>query len=243
MKTIFTNGCFDVLHRGHVELLKHCKSLGRVVVGLNSDSSVRKLKGKNRPFFPQDDREYMLRSCRYVDEVIVFNEDTPYNLIKEIKPDLIVKGGDYRPHEVVGNDLADVQIFNYITGFSTTSILENQKKEAPKNPKTSATYVFDIDGTLCSLTDGHYEDATPYQDRINKVNSLYDEGNTIVLFTARGMGRTENRSKEAIRMFFDMTLEQVNSWGVKHHRLILGKPSGDHYIDDKGINHEDFFRN
>ena len=243
MKIIFTNGCFDILHRGHVELLRHCKSLGRVVVGLNSDSSVRKLKGKNRPFFPQEDREYMLRSCKYVDDVIVFSEDTPYALIKELQPDLIVKGGDYKPHEVVGNDIAAVQIFNYITGFSTTSILENQKRSPSKFEGTGETYVFDIDGTLCSLTDGNYENASPHKARIKKVNRLYDEGHTIILFTARGMGRTANQSKEAIRMFFDMTLQQVDSWGIKHHRLILGKPAGDHYIDDKGINHEDFFRN
>tara|TARA_R100000315_G_C5211684_1_gene125807 strand:- start:403 stop:792 length:390 start_codon:yes stop_codon:yes gene_type:complete len=125
-KTIFTNGCFDILHRGHYELLKYCSSLGRVVVGLNSDSSVTDLKGPTRPFFKQEDRIFALLSCRYVDEVIVFNENTPYNLIKSISPDIIVKGGDYVADRVVGSDLAEVRIFNFIDGYSTTRILEGQ---------------------------------------------------------------------------------------------------------------------
>jgi D-beta-D-heptose 7-phosphate kinase / D-beta-D-heptose 1-phosphate adenosyltransferase len=124
MSVVFTNGCFDVLHRGHVELLKYSKSLGTVVVGLNSDQSVKNLKGENRPFFSQEDRKFMLESYKYVDEVIIFNEETPYNLIKRINPDIIVKGGDYKSDDVVGNDVAKVKIFNYIDGYSTTKILE-----------------------------------------------------------------------------------------------------------------------
>ena len=125
-KTIFTNGCFDILHRGHYELLKYCSSLGREIVGLNSDSSVTDLKGPTRPFFKQEDRIFALLSCRYVDEVIVFNENTPYNLIKSISPDIIVKGGDYVADRVVGSDLAEVRIFNFIEGYSTTRVLERQ---------------------------------------------------------------------------------------------------------------------
>ena len=127
MKKIFTNGCFDVLHRGHFELLKYCSGLGSVVVGLNSDSSVRRLKGNSRPYFTQEDRKFMLESCKHVDEVVIFEEDTPYNLIKHIKPDIIVKGGDYKENEVVGNDLAEVKIFNYVKGYSTTNILGDMK--------------------------------------------------------------------------------------------------------------------
>ena len=125
-RTIFTNGCFDILHRGHYELLRYCSSLGRVIVGLNSDSSVTDLKGPSRPFFKQEDRIFALMSCRYVGEVIVFNENTPYNLIKSISPDIIVKGGDYVADRVVGSDLAEVRIFNFIDGYSTTRILERQ---------------------------------------------------------------------------------------------------------------------
>tara|TARA_R110000824_G_scaffold1178_10_gene6364 strand:+ start:367 stop:753 length:387 start_codon:yes stop_codon:yes gene_type:complete len=124
MKKVFTNGCFDVLHRGHIELLRHCKSLGHVIVGLNSDTSVQRLKGTERPFFGLEDRIIMLEACRFVDEVHVFEQDTPYDLIKELKPDIIVKGGDYKKEEVVGSDLCEVHIFKYIKGYSTTQILE-----------------------------------------------------------------------------------------------------------------------
>lgn len=121
---VFTNGCFDILHLGHLELLKYCKSMGTVIVGLNSDNSVRRLKGVDRPINGELARIEMLRSLRYVDEVHVFDEDTPYNLIKELQPDLIVKGGDYLPENVVGGDLAEVRIFDFKEGFSTTNIIE-----------------------------------------------------------------------------------------------------------------------
>ena len=124
-KTIFTNGCFDILHRGHVELLKFCKSYGRVIVGLNSDKSVRKLKGPSRPVFSENDRKFMLESCKYVDKVHVFEEDTPINLISKLKPDIIVKGGDYEEEDVVGKDVCEsVIIFNYLDGYSTTEIIQ-----------------------------------------------------------------------------------------------------------------------
>jgi D-beta-D-heptose 7-phosphate kinase/D-beta-D-heptose 1-phosphate adenosyltransferase len=124
MNVVFTNGCFDVIHRGHIELLKYCKSLGYVVVGLNSDSSIKRLKGSSRPIFNVNDRREVLLSCRYVDEVIVFDEDTPYELISQVEPNIIVKGGDYKIEDVVGNDLAEVKIFKYIDGYSTTNTLK-----------------------------------------------------------------------------------------------------------------------
>ncbi len=123
MKKIFTNGCFDILHRGHFELLKYCKTFGHVIVGINSDKSIKKIKGNDRPFFSEDDRVFMLKSCKYVDEVIIFDQETPYDLINSIKPDIIVKGGDYKKENVVGNDIADVKIFDYIAGYSTSRIL------------------------------------------------------------------------------------------------------------------------
>jgi D-beta-D-heptose 7-phosphate kinase/D-beta-D-heptose 1-phosphate adenosyltransferase len=122
---VFTNGCFDVLHRGHLDLLKYCKKLGTVVVGLNSDASVQRLKGETRPLNSEKDRKYLLDSLVFVDKVIIFNEDTPYNLIKEINPDIIVKGGDYNPEDVVGAELAEVRIFETVEGYSTTSTLQN----------------------------------------------------------------------------------------------------------------------
>ncbi len=122
---IFTNGCFDILHIGHVELLKYAKSLGsKLIVGLNSDNSVKLLKGNNRPINNQNDRKIILESIQYVDEVIIFNEKTPYNLINIIKPKIIVKGGDYLPEEVVGKEISEVRIFNYVEGYSTTKTIK-----------------------------------------------------------------------------------------------------------------------
>jgi rfaE bifunctional protein nucleotidyltransferase chain/domain len=122
-KQIFTNGCFDILHRGHIELLKFCKSLGYVTVGLNSDNSVSRLKGQNRPVNAEQDRKYLLEALKYVDKVIVFDEDTPLRLIQELKPNVIVKGGDYVTSNVIGNEIAEVVIFSTIEGYSTTNTL------------------------------------------------------------------------------------------------------------------------
>lgn len=120
---VFTNGCFDILHKGHIELLAYCKSLGHVTVGLNSDDSVKRLKGSSRPINTESDRKGILEAIRYVDEVVIFGEDTPYELLLRLKPDVIVKGGDYRAHEVIGSDLCEVRIFETVKGHSTTNII------------------------------------------------------------------------------------------------------------------------
>ena len=104
-------------------------------------------------------------------------------------------------------------------------------------------YVFDIDGTICSTTHGDYTAAQPYMDRIEKINNLYDEGNTITFQTARGMGRSNNCVAIATETFRELTKKQLEEWGVKYHNLFLGKPSGDIYIDDKGVKDEEFFAN
>jgi capsule biosynthesis phosphatase len=102
-------------------------------------------------------------------------------------------------------------------------------------------YVFDLDGTLCTEVNGDYESAQPIEDRILMVNKLFDEGNKITIFTARGMNTFDNNQFNAIQKYYSLTEAQLKQWKVKYHHLILGKPSGDFYIDDKGINHEDYF--
>ena len=124
MITVFTNGCFDILHRGHIEYLRQSKDLGdRLIVGLNSDASVRRLKGESRPINNQEDRAALLKALRFVDEVIVFNADTPIDLITMMRPDIITKGGDYKPEDVVGNALAKVVILPYLKNYSTTRMV------------------------------------------------------------------------------------------------------------------------
>jgi len=124
-KVVFTNGCFDVLHKGHLTLLKEARGLGdKLVVGLNSDESVKRIKGSDRPFNNLETRKEQLLLIPYVDDVIIFEEDTPYNLIKKLSPDLIVKGGDYTVEQIVGHDLAPVHIVPTVEGYSTSKILE-----------------------------------------------------------------------------------------------------------------------
>lgn len=121
---VFTNGCFDILHRGHIEYLEQSRKLGtKLIVGLNSDSSVKRLKGSNRPIHHELDRKLALEALRCVDDVVIFDEDTPSNLIDQVKPDIITKGGDYGPSNVVGNDRAKVIILPFVEGFSTTKIV------------------------------------------------------------------------------------------------------------------------
>lgn len=124
MKVVFTNGCFDILHRGHFELLKFAKNQGDyLIVGLNTDQSVKSLKGQSRPFFNEQDRKFMLECCKFVDEVVLFDDETPFEIISSLKPDMIVKGGDYKKEEVVGHEIAEVKIFNFVHGYSTSKVL------------------------------------------------------------------------------------------------------------------------
>ena len=131
---VFTNGCFDLLHRGHVEYLYFARSQGDVlIVGVNTDDSLRRLKGSNRPINTLQDRLYVLAALECVDYVIPFHEDTPYELIKEIQPDVLVKGKDYRPDEVVGRDIVESRggklvLADYKEGYSTTKLIRKIKE-------------------------------------------------------------------------------------------------------------------
>jgi D-beta-D-heptose 7-phosphate kinase/D-beta-D-heptose 1-phosphate adenosyltransferase len=129
-KIIFTNGCFDILHIGHIKYLEKSKSFGDILIlGLNSDDSIRRLKGKNRPINTQTDRAYILASLEVVDYLVIFDEDTPFDLIKLIKPDVLVKGGDYEGKEVVGQDIAkELKLVKFIDDKSTTKTIERMQK-------------------------------------------------------------------------------------------------------------------
>ena len=124
-RVIFTNGCFDILHKGHLSLLKQASEQGdKLVVGLNTDASVKRLKGNERPVNNQKTRKEQLELIPYIDEVILFEEDTPYELIEKLKPDLIVKGGDYTVEEIVGHELAPVHIVPTVENYSTSKTLK-----------------------------------------------------------------------------------------------------------------------
>lgn len=129
-KVVFTNGCFDVLHRGHIELLKRARREGDVlVVGINSDDSVRRLKGAARPLVAEDDRAEILAALEMVDRVVIFREDTPGRIIEALLPDVLVKGGDYELNEIVGRDAVEkaggkVVRVRLVPGRSTRGIIE-----------------------------------------------------------------------------------------------------------------------
>jgi rfaE bifunctional protein nucleotidyltransferase chain/domain len=128
-KVIFTNGCFDIIHLGHVEYLAKAASLGeQLVIGLNSDASVKRLKGPARPVQNENTRAMVLASFSFVSKVIIFDEDTPYDLIKLVLPNILVKGGDYEPDKIVGYDIVtsnggEVITIDLVDGHSTTGII------------------------------------------------------------------------------------------------------------------------
>lgn len=129
---VFTNGCFDILHAGHVSILEFSKNLGDILVlGLNTDASVKRLKGEGRPINNQEDRALVVSSLEAVDAVTLFDEDTPLELIKSIRPDVLVKGADYEGKEVIGSQYAGkVELFPLLAGRSTTNVV---KKISVKN--------------------------------------------------------------------------------------------------------------
>ena len=134
-RIVFTNGCFDLLHAGHISFLETAKSFGDVLIlGLNSDRSVTSLKGKERPINIQTDRAYILAALESVDYVVIFDEDTPIDLIQTINPDILTKGGDYKNQKVVGEDFAkELKIIDFIDGKSTTITIKKIQRTLSRN--------------------------------------------------------------------------------------------------------------
>jgi rfaE bifunctional protein nucleotidyltransferase chain/domain len=133
-KIVFTNGCFDLLHRGHVQLLREAKSLGDIlIVALNSDRSVRQIKGPDRPILPEEERAELIAALEMVDYVTMFDEPDPLNVIRELRPDVLAKGGDWAEDNIVGRELVEsyggkVAVIPYLKGHSTTEIIERMRK-------------------------------------------------------------------------------------------------------------------
>lgn len=129
-KVVFTNGCFDLVHRGHVEYMAIAANLGqRLVLGLNTDASVKRLKGELRPLVDEQSRAILLAAFEFIDLIVLFDEDTPYELIKAVQPDILVKGSDYKPESIVGYDVVTarggkVETIDFVEGFSTTKLVE-----------------------------------------------------------------------------------------------------------------------
>lgn len=125
---VFTNGCFDLIHRGHIDYLAKAKEMGdKLIIGVNTDRSVSRIKGEHRPLQDENSRLFILAAMQFVDAVILFGEDTPYELIRQVQPDILVKGADYKAEDIVGYDIVrakggKVMTIEYLPGFSTTAI-------------------------------------------------------------------------------------------------------------------------
>ena len=134
-KIVFTNGCFDIIHLGHIDYLAKAADLGhKLIIGLNSDASTRRLKGPTRPINDEHARAMVLSSFSFVDAIVLFDEDTPYNLIKTVQPHVLVKGADYKPQDIVGYDIVmanggSVETLEYLEGYSTSNIEKKIKGE------------------------------------------------------------------------------------------------------------------
>ena len=133
-KVVFTNGCFDVIHRGHIELLARTADLGdKLIIGLNSDKSIQKIKGKDRPIIDEQSRAILLAALSFVDAIVLFSEDTPLKLISSLLPDVLAKGGDYKIKNIVGNEIVQrnggkIKLVSFLDGFSSTTIIDKIKK-------------------------------------------------------------------------------------------------------------------
>ena len=185
-KIVFTNGCFDLLHPGHIDLLERARSLGtRLVVGINSDRSVRLIKGSNRPFQNQDERRMVLLGLKAVDEVIVFDETTPENLIKKIRPDVLVKGGDWPVEQIIGADFVlenggRVHSLPLVEGYSSSAIVERIRAVSNDEPVSSS-------GTIVERSLG--EHLGVFQNALRDIAGTIEECGAILLKTVRDGGK------------------------------------------------------
>ncbi len=134
VRVVFTNGCFDIIHLGHVDYLSKAKDLGDIlIIGLNTDSSVSRIKGPTRPVNNETARANILASFNFVDAIVLFDEETPYELINKVKPDILVKGSDYNPEDIVGNDIVKksggkIETIDFLEGYSTSLVIEKLKQ-------------------------------------------------------------------------------------------------------------------
>lgn len=223
-KIVFTNGCFDIIHAGHIRYLKEAKKLGDIlVIGLNSDKSVRKIK-PSRPINSENERAEVLSSLEMVDFVTLFEEETPYKLIKLLEPDVLVKGGDWKVEDIVGAELVkEVYSLPYVEGFSTTGVIEKilQKyskmkplKEGIEKAKNIKFLILDVDGVLTAgeiILDNENNEFKVFNVRDGHgLVMLHKSGINIAVITGRHSKALERRMKElGITEVYQSTREKL----------------------------------
>ncbi|GLI54409.1 MULTISPECIES: D-glycero-beta-D-manno-heptose 1-phosphate adenylyltransferase [Thermodesulfovibrio] len=249
-KIVFTNGCFDIIHVGHVRYLKEAKKLGDIlVIGLNSDKSVKKIKPL-RPINPENERAEVLSSLEMVDFVTFFDEETPYNLIKFLEPDVLVKGGDWKVENIVGTELVkEVHSLPYIEGISTTGIIErilknyttkNLSDEIIKKAKNIKFLILDVDGVLTSggiILDNENNELKIFNVRDGHgLVMLHKSGINLAVITGRHSKALERRMKElGIAEVYQGTREKLKIFNEIVEKYNLKKEEiaamGDDIID------------
>lgn len=210
MKVVFTNGCFDLLHPGHIDLLTRAKALGdRLIVGINSDESVRTIKGPDRPIQSESSRKTILEALKPVDKVFIFNESTPERLIRELRPDVLVKGGDWKINEIVGADFVtanggSVYSLPLVEGHSTTSLL--QAKNTVAEPQTDHTVTSLITTSLEDSKNIQFELSTRFVTNIQRIWATLQQR----VENGRSLELISDRESEVISTVVASVLQ--NSW-------------------------------
>lgn len=232
MVKVFTTGTFDVLHYGHINLLKKAKELGDyLIVGLNVT------KNGNDTYYSYDERKQILEAIKYVDEVVpIVQQNDKYMYMQDV--DIFAIGSDYIGYEDMEN-IAKLTEVVYID--RTPNISSTQVKEYLTDNTKYNTLVIDIDDTISFTYNRDFENSVPNQPVIDRINELYDEGKIIILFTARG-GKSCNTLEEKELKYRGVTERWLNKHNVKYHKLMFGKPNADYYVDDKNLSIDEFVR-
>lgn len=227
---IFTTGTFDVLHYGHINLLKKAKELdGELIVGLNAT------KNGNKTYYSYEDRKKMLEAIRYVDKVVpIEKQEDKYKYLKDM--DIFVIGSDYIGHD----DIAEIEKYCQVVFVERTPVVcsTNVKKYLSDTTKYN-TFVIDIDDTISFTHDRDFENSEPNQQVIDKINELHNQGWKIVLFTARGAKSCATLWDREVK-YRGITESWLKRHNVKYDDLVFGKMNADYYVDDKNMSIEEF---
>lgn len=227
---VFTTGTFDVLHYGHINLLKKSKELGDyLIVGLNV------LKNGKETYYSYEDRKRMLEAIKYVDEVVpIYKQEDKFKYLKEV--DIFAIGSDY----IGFDDIKEIEKYAKIVFIDRTpNVSSTQVKQYLTDNTKYHTLVIDIDDTISFTYNRDFDNSVPNQLVIDRINELYDEGWNIILYTARG-GKSCKTLEEKEAKYRLITEKWLLKNNVKYHSLMFGKPNADYYVDDKNISIDEF---